>query len=234
MTLEIALIGLGRFGRTIASLILQNPAYRLASAIVRTNPGKDLGSLLNLPPTGILLTSSRTCPCDVYIDVSLPEALSDNLEAALAAQKPIVIGTTGLSPSQLDSIQHASQTIPIFQSPNFSLGMALLRKLAALTSSHFHPDAHIDLIETHHVQKKDAPSGSALLLAKEIEKPVSIHSLRTGKIIGEHTLIFNTAEERITLSHEAHSRDAFARGALAAAQFISSQPPGLYNMNHLF
>lgn len=163
--------------------------------------------------------------CDILIDFSSHEALQENL----SARKPIVIGTTG----HLDfaPIHEAARYLPIFYAPNFSLGAALLNKLANLAAHHFPSD--VDLIETHHTQKKDAPSGTALHLVKNIPH-AHIHSIRSGKIIGEHTLIFNTAEERITLSHQVHTRDAFARGALAAARFLINKPPGLYTMDNLF
>lgn len=169
-------------------------------------------------------TPRRSLDCDVLIDVSSPAALLENLSANV----PIVIGTTG----HLDftPIEQASKRLPIFYSPNFSLGIALLRKIGAEIARRFPSD--IDLIETHHAQKKDTPSGTALQLA-QIAPNVHIHSLRSGKVVGEHMLIFNTAEERITLSHEVHSREAYARGALAAARFLVGKPPGLYGMDNL-
>ncbi len=163
--------------------------------------------------------------CDVLIDVSSPHALEENL----SAHKPIVIGTTGHP--NLSAIEKAAKYLPIFYAPNFSIGIALMNKLAAEIVRCFPSD--IDLIETHHSEKKDSPSGTALYLLKTLSN-ARIHSIRSGKIIGEHTLIFNNAEERITLSHEAHSRDAFARGALAAAHFLLGKPPGLYSMDNLF
>ena len=172
---------------------------------------------------------TRTTPrlnldCDVLIDVSSSEALLENL----SANRPMVIGTTG----HLDfaPIAQAAKNLPIFYTPNFSLGIALLRKIAREVATHFGGD--IDLIETHHAQKKDAPSGTALALAQFLPN-VNIHSIRSGKIIGEHTLIFNNGEERLTLSHEALSRETFARGALAAARFLVGKPPGLYTMDNL-
>lgn len=170
-------------------------------------------------------TPRSSLDCDVLIDASSPAALLENL----SANKPIVIGTTG----HLDftPIEQASKRLPIFYSPNFSIGIALLRKIGAEVARRFPSD--IDLIETHHAQKKDTPSGTALQLAR-IAPNIRIHSLRSGKVIGEHTLIFNTAEERITLSHETHSREAYARGALAAAHFLAGKPPGLYGMDNLF
>jgi 4-hydroxy-tetrahydrodipicolinate reductase len=186
--------------------------------------GKAISSLHAVIP--ITRTTSRaSLDCDILIDVSSHQALRENL----SANKPIVIGTTG----HLDfaPIQEAARYLPIFYAPNFSLGAALLNKLATLAAQYFPSD--IDIIETHHTQKKDAPSGFALLLAKNLPNP-RIHSIRSGKIIGEHTVLFNTAEERITLTHEAHTRDVFAQGALAAARFLLNKPPGLYTMDNLF
>lgn len=199
MAIKIGLIGAqGRLGRAIAAL-------QSVAAVTRT-------------------TSRHGLDCDLLIDVSSHEALSENL----SARKPMVIGTTGHSDFSL--IEEAAKHLPIFYSPNFSLGVALMRKWALEISRKFPAD--IDLIETHHTQKKDSPSGTALYLAQGLPD-VQIHSIRSGKIIGEHTLIFNNGSERLTLSHETHSRDAYARGALAAARFLIGKPPGLYTMDHL-
>lgn len=177
------------------------------------------------PITPITRTTPRqNLNCDILIDVSSSDALLTNL----SAQKPIVIGTTGHK--TLQPIQEAAKHLPIFYAPNFSLGMALLKKLSLIVHQNFPSD--IDLIEKHHKEKKDSPSGSALLLAQHLPN-AKIHSVRSGKIIGEHTLTFNTPEESITLSHQVHNREAFARGALAAARFLVGKPPGLYTMEHL-
>ena len=160
-----------------------------------------------------------------------------HLEIALAVKRPLVIGVTALPEETHTLIAKASQTIPIFYSPNFSLGIALLKKFAEFMAHSFHPNADIDLIETHHNQKKDAPSGTALSIAEALEekgKKPTLHSIRSGQTVGIHELIFNTAEEQISLTHTAHSRDAFARGALSAAAFLVKQPPGLYGMEDLF
>jgi 4-hydroxy-tetrahydrodipicolinate reductase len=163
--------------------------------------------------------------CDVLIDFSSPHALRENLSAG----KPIVIGTTGHLDFSL--IEQAAQYLPVFYAPNFSIGAAILNRIAAFVSEHFPSD--IDLIETHHSGKKDSPSGTALHLAKNLPN-CRIHSIRSGKTIGNHTLIFNNGEEELTLSHQAQNREAFAKGALAAAHFLIGKPPGLYNMDNLF
>src|SRR5438105_4779834 len=147
--------------------------------------------------------------CDVLVDASNAESLLENI----LLNKPLVIGTTGHK--TLDPIKEASKHLPIFFAPNFSLWMTLMKKIAAFLKANFASD--IDLIEMHHKEKKDAPSGSAKMLA-EVLGDVKIHSLRTGKNMGEHTLIFNNDEEQITLTHKVHSRTCFANGALMAAR----------------
>ena len=173
---------------------------------------------------------------DLYIDASLPPGVPHHLETAVAAKRPIVIGVTALSDETHTLLAAAAKSIPVFYSPNFSLGIALMKKFAEFISRAFHPEADIDLIETHHTKKKDAPSGTSLSIAKILEengrKP-TLHSIRSGEIIGIHELIFNTAEEQIAFTHTTHSRDAFARGALAAAAFLIRQDPGLYGMEDL-
>ena len=212
MTLKIGLIGGGgRLGKEIAAL------HKPEIFFTRESPAYSHPQV------------------EVYIDVSMNHALEHNLKVALEAKKPIVVGTTGHA--TLSLLIEASQHIPVFYTPNFSLGLALMRKLSAELARKFHREAHIDLVEMHHSEKKDAPSGSALLLAKTVEQhhpaTVNIHSVRSGQIPGQHTLFFNTREEKLTLSHEAHSRAAFATGALAAALFLKNKPPGLYGMDEL-
>jgi 4-hydroxy-tetrahydrodipicolinate reductase len=170
-------------------------------------------------------TSRKNLACDVLIDVSSPDALLENL----SAKKPIVIGTTGHKDFSL--IEKAAKELPIFYSANFSLGIALMRKMIEQIKENF--PSEVELIETHHTQKKDTPSGTALLLAKSLPH-AKIHSIRQGDLMGEHTLIFKQEEETLTLSHSVQSRKVFARGALAAAKFLIHQPPGLYTMDNLF
>jgi 4-hydroxy-tetrahydrodipicolinate reductase len=239
--MKIALFGAsGRMGRAIASAIVREKDLILTEAIVHAHSsslGKDLGALLEQPPLGIALTMDYQGKANLIIDMALPCAFPSALETALKHRLPIVIGTTGLSSAQMQKLVDTSTLIPVFYSANFSLGMALFRKLSRIASLQYHPECTADLIEIHHAQKKDAPSGSALMLAKDLEKTnksLRIHSIRSGKIIGEHTLLFNSEEEQIELSHKVHSRSAFAKGALAAARFLIQQKPGLFGMDDLF
>lgn len=241
--MNIGIIGAtGRLGRAIAILALRDPFFQIREALTHPQSphlDEDLGTFLGIEPLNLSLTASPSFQAALYLDVSTPSALAHNLEQATHHKKPLVVGTTGLSDTDLLLLEKAAQQIPLFYATNFSLGMALLYKLAAEAALRFHTHAEIDLIETHHTEKKDAPSGSSLALAKTVQEahPLSlsprIHSIRSGQIVGEHELLFNTAEERLLLSHQAHSRDAFARGALAAARFLIPKPPGLYGMEDL-
>ncbi len=205
MSLKVTIFGAtGRLGSSISNLAAVDPRFSLHSEEI-----------------------------DVYIDASLPPGVPKHLDIALAAKRPIVIGVTGLGEDVHASFHKAAKTIPILYAPNFSLGVALLQRFAKFAAEAFHANADIDLIETHHVQKKDAPSGTALAIAKNLKsigKNPTLHSIRSGQTVGKHELILNTAEEQISLTHVAHSRDAFAKGALAAALFLSVRPPGLYGM----
>lgn len=186
--------------------------------------GKAIAKMLPIVP--VLKGVPRiNLDCDVLIDVSSPLALEENLSARL----PIVIGTTGHTDFRL--IEDASKRLPIFYASNFSLGAVLLNQCAALIQKYFPAD--IDIVETHHSGKKDAPSGTALQLQKTLPN-AKVHSIRSGSTVGEHSIFFNAPEEKLTLTHQAHSREAFAKGAILAAKFIVNQPPGLYTMDNLF
>ncbi len=239
MALTLGIFGAsGRMGRAVASCLLNEGKFHLSCAHVHASSpflGQDLGLLIDQPPLGITLSTTLPTPLpDLFIDFSLAPGLSERL----ALKRPLVIGTTGLSSADLALIKEAAQSTPIFHAANFSIGMALMTYLVQETAKRF-PTAQINLTETHHAGKKDAPSGSALKLAASIRKinpeaAVPIQSIRNGNIVGKHRVQFYTGEERIEIFHEAQTRDAFAKGALLAAEFLSQQKPGLYNMDDLY
>jgi 4-hydroxy-tetrahydrodipicolinate reductase len=213
---RIGLIGArGRLGREIC--LLEHPEVETIEQFHRDH----------LP--------NRRADVDLFLDVSSHEALKFNLQAALDAGKPIVIGTTGLIDFHL--LQEASKKIPIFYSANFSIKMALLNACVEQCSHFFNQKADVRIVETHHSGKKDAPSGSALFLSQTIEqvlgKAPAIHSIREGTIVGEHSVIFQGDGEEITLTHKALHRKIFAQGAIIASLFLVNQPPGLYSMKDL-
>ena len=204
-----------------------------------------------------VFTSPSECSveADVIIDFSHPNALSSLLEYAVRTHTPAVIATTGLSSEQVNSIQAASQQVPLFFSANMSLGVNLLVELAKKAASVLGNQFDIEIIEKHHNQKIDAPSGTALMLADAIssvlpEDPqyvydrhavrrkrshneIGIHTVRGGTIAGEHEVLFAGRDELISLSHTAMSKEVFAVGSINAALFLCDQNNGLYNMGDL-
>jgi 4-hydroxy-tetrahydrodipicolinate reductase len=190
---------------------------------------------------------------DVFVDFTAPEALDANLRAALAAGRPILVGTTGLDEGQKRLIETAAETVAAIHAPNTSLGIGLLRHLVAEAAARLGPDWDIEVLEMHHRHKKDAPSGTALLLGASAAEgrgstlqalsrfdrmgegerepgTIGYASLRGGSVAGEHVVIFAGEGERIELGHRADSRAIFARGALAAARWLAGRKPGLYTM----
>ena len=192
---------------------------------------------------------------DILIDFSAPDALDASLDRAIAANVPILVGTTGLQPEHHAKIEQAAKQVAIIYAPNTSLGINLLRHLVEDATSRLGPEWDIEILEMHHRHKVDAPSGTALLLGQSAAKGrgstlqdlsrfdrISEHphareqgtigyaSLRGGSVAGEHVVILATEGERIELGHRADSRAIFARGALAAARFLVGKPAGLYSM----
>lgn len=189
---------------------------------------------------------------DCIIDFSNHAGTQALLDYALTRKLPVVICTTGHTPGELDSISNAAEQIPVFRSGNMSLGIAVLTQLVKDAAKMF-PDADIEIVESHHNQKLDVPSGTALMLAHSVQEvrqdatlligrhengkrtaqEVGIHSLRMGNTVGIHEVIINTGTQILTLKHEAQDRSLFAEGALSAAQFLVRQKPGLYNMDDI-
>lgn len=177
---------------------------------------------------------------DVLVEFTAPEPTLVHMDLAKALRKPMVIGTTGLSEAQVAALQVAARTIPIVFSPNMSLGVNLLFELSQLAAQRLGLAYDVEVVEAHHRQKKDAPSGTAKRLAEGLaaarKKPVTtipVHAVRAGDIVGDHTVILAGPAERLELTHRAHSREVFARGAIKAAQFAATQKPGLYDMSHV-
>ncbi len=190
----------------------------------------------------------------VLIDFSHAEACLTNVETAWRLERAAVVGTTGLSPEQVAQLQEYAAAIPIVYAPNMSIGVNLLFKLTMETAKQLGLDYNVEITEIHHNQKKDSPSGTAIRLAEQAaagmgldypadavfgregmvgarpERQIGVHALRGGDVVGEHTVSFIGCGERIELTHKAHSRDNFARGALRAAIFAAAAAPGLYDM----
>ena len=189
---------------------------------------------------------------DCIIDFSHHAGTEALLAYATAKKLPVVLATTGHTEEETEAIRRASEVIPIFHSANMSLGIALLVELAKTAAKAF-PEADIEIVEKHHNRKLDAPSGTALLLARELQEvredatlicgrsgqakrernEIGIHAVRMGNIVGEHEVIIGTDTQTVTLKHEAHSRALFAEGAIAAADFLVGKPAGLYDMKRM-
>ena len=172
---------------------------------------------------------------DVLVDFSAPAALETSLERAMSAGVPILIGTTGLDEAADKGIVAASRHVAILRAANTSVGVALLADLVERAAKALGPEWDIQISETHHRHKVDAPSGTALMLGAAAEHArgsgvAGYASVRGGTVAGDHDVLFLGPDERLILSHRAESRMIFARGALAAAAFLAGKPPGLYSM----
>ncbi|MCK9477896.1 MAG: 4-hydroxy-tetrahydrodipicolinate reductase [Firmicutes bacterium] len=192
---------------------------------------------------------------DVIIDFSHPSTLTGLLDYSLRRKMPIVVATTGLAADQISQIKTASKSVPVFFSANMSLGVNLLVDLVMRAAKFLEDSFDIEIIEKHHNQKIDAPSGTALAIADAITEAVSkpceyvydrhsvrkkrkrseigIHAIRGGTIVGEHSVIFAGMDEIIEIKHQAASKEIFAVGAVRAARFIIGKPPALYDMRDI-
>ncbi|OGS21108.1 MAG: 4-hydroxy-tetrahydrodipicolinate reductase [Elusimicrobia bacterium RIFOXYA2_FULL_39_19] len=255
--IKIAVIGIGgKMGSRIASLCTADPALELIAGteakghpLIGSSKIQALSRELPNPVADSL--DSIISKADIVIDFSTTASTLTNLAVALKAKKAIVIGTTGFKENEIKAIEKASKEIPVVLSPNMSVGVNLLFKLVKETAKVI-PGYDIEIIEAHHNQKKDAPSGTALKLAEEInsvldeklnvvtgrdglcgprkKNEIGVLAVRAGDIVGDHTVMFAGPAERLELIHRAHSRDALAGGALCAAKWLADKKPGLYNM----
>ena len=210
----------GRMGQALVRLAEADPALQVVAGAGRA----DAAALAGVPHF------------DVAIDFSAPDAFDAVLALCQARGKALVSGTTGLQPGQFEAMHRAGTHIPVLWASNFSLGVAVLDRLVA-QSSQWLKDWQLDIFESHHVHKKDAPSGTALSLGQTAEAATGrtpvYHSLRGGDIIGEHTVQFTGMGERIELTHRASNRDIFAQGALFAAQRLNGKLNGVYRFDDL-
>ena len=198
--------------------------------------------------------SELKCSADVIVDFSNPVVLDSMLEYAVEKNIPVVICTTGYSEEQKKKIFAASEKIAVFYSGNMSLGINLIIELAKKAAAVFGDSFDVEIVEQHHNQKLDAPSGTALMIADAIsevktdaeyvydrhsyrkkrdKKEIGIHSVRGGNIVGEHEVIFAGQDEVLTISHSARSKTVFAVGALNAAVYLKDKGAGMYNMSDL-
>ena len=250
----------GRMGRRIASLALKDEAIKVTGAVEARGHyaiGKNLSEFIGEHHIDVKVSDSLQAAAqdaDVIIDFTTPTTLISNLSIARKVKIPIVVGTTGLTDEELKLVNLTSSSIPVLISANMSVGVNLLFRIAPEIANALGENYDIEIVESHHNKKKDSPSGTAKKLAELIaeakgkrlkdiavygregkveERPkgqMGIHAVRAGGIVGDHTIIYADDNERIELTHRAHSRDVFAQGALRAAKFITDKSPGLYDM----
>ncbi len=248
----------GRMGKRILALTLDSGRFDIIAAIDRKDhpqKGEDAGTIAGTAPINVKLTDTYPPEAaDVVVDFSQPEGIEQTLDYCLKTKTSLVFGVTGLSEEQQDKLKSASKTIPIVYATNMSVGMNMLFRIVGKVASILGEEYDIEIVEQHHNQKKDSPSGTALTLAENICKAtgrnfpesvihgrhgknalrqkgtIGMHAVRAGDITGVHSIIFGTQGETVVLNHTATSRDTFTRGALRAAQWIIEKEPALYNM----
>ena len=247
--IDILLCGCrGDMGKMIAEIA----ASDRFSSKVRICAGVDIKEGNGEPFPVYRSIDNVTAPVDAVIDFSHPSLLTDVLAYACKYSVPIVLATTGYSAEQKKEISAAAEKIPVFFSPNMSIGVSLVSELIKKAAAALGADYDVEIVEKHHNRKLDAPSGTALMLADSVaeaderelqyvydrhserrprsKNEIGIHSVRGGTIVGEHDVIFAGEDEVITISHSAGSRKIFAFGALRAALFISDKSAGMYSM----
>ncbi|MBT8066108.1 MAG: 4-hydroxy-tetrahydrodipicolinate reductase [Gammaproteobacteria bacterium] len=208
-------------GLAIAASVDAAPDLELAGIWKR---GEDLNSVVS--------------PANVIVDFSLPAATDEVLAAATLQHRPLVCGVSGLSERQMQSLGHAAREIPIVYDRNMSLGVAVLERAVRDAAAALGQEFAIEISETHHIHKKDAPSGTALKLGEAIAlargeantDALHYESQRIGEVPGDHEVVMRSPTERLTFSHSVTTRQVFVDGALRAARWIVDQPPGLYTM----
>lgn len=221
----------GRMGQAIAKLADQDPELTLTT-LLEHSEHPEIGSAFH----GVTLSKENAdiAGCGALIEFTLPDGTMKNLEAAVRHNVPIVIGTTGFTDAQHAQILEAAKKIPIVLASNMSIGVNTLFKLISIAADKINPTA-ISISETHHIHKKDKPSGTAKTMAEVAEKSSGlsvgdVESIREGEVIGDHTIRLESGEDVLTISHHAKDRSMFARGALTAAKYLQGKAPGLYTM----
>ncbi|NLY70425.1 MAG: 4-hydroxy-tetrahydrodipicolinate reductase [Clostridiales bacterium] len=234
--LGVALVGYGKMGRQVEAKIKET---------------KDIECVAIVSPSRTKTLDEVRAEIDVIIDFSHPDNLVMIGEYAKKHNIPIVIATTGYEQAQIDYINELAGSVPVVYAANFSLGVTVMTRVVSQLAELLASDFDIEIIETHHNQKLDAPSGTAKMLLEAVDpaeeysrvygrkgdckrkKEIGIHAIRAGNIAGKHTVLFAGEDETLEITHTATSKQIFANGAIKAARYAVTRPPGLYNMNHV-
>ncbi|MEZ5559678.1 MAG: 4-hydroxy-tetrahydrodipicolinate reductase [Pseudomonadales bacterium] len=250
----------GRMGRTLIEAVGRAPDLSLGAAFERAGQsviGVDAGELAGIGRLGVSIgddPGAATAQFDTLIDFSVPQATLALLDVCAEAGRSLVIGTTGFDDAGLERIRGAAARVPVVMAPNMSVGVNLVFRLVELAASVLGDEVDIEVIEAHHRDKIDAPSGTALrmgeILARTLGRDldevavygregvtgardratIGFATVRAGDIVGDHTVLYAGSGERIEITHRAHSRMNFAQGALRAVRFLRDRAPGLYDM----
>ena len=253
----------GKMGRALVQAIFETKDLRLGAAFESASSpviGMDAGEFAGVGKLDVKvgeLKNGNLSQIDIIIDFSIPEATLALAELCKSQNKGMVIGTTGFEKDQLRYLEESSASIPIFMSPNMSVGVNVLFKLVRMASEAFGEEVDCEIFEAHHSQKIDAPSGTAVrigeiladsrsvdiknvgkygregLVGKRTRQEIGFSSIRGGDIVGDHTVFFIGEGERVEITHRAQSRVNFAQGAIRAARFLSDKKNGLYDMEQL-
>lgn len=234
----------GRMGKQLIEIIRKSNCHKIAAAVDVIRQEGEFFCCCDI--------NEVTEKADVIIDFSHHSATPALLSYALEKKMPIVIAPTGHTDEEKAAAAEAAKSIPVFMSGNMSIGIALLMKLVRETVKIF-PDADVEIVETHHNQKLDVPSGTALMLAKAASdekknstlvigrhengkrrpEEIGIHSIRSGRVVGEHEVRIDTGTQTLVLKHEAHSRELFAEGAVTAAEYLLTRECGMFDVQSL-
>jgi 4-hydroxy-tetrahydrodipicolinate reductase len=260
----IAVVGAsGRMGRVLIHAVTEASDLRLSTATVRADSsllGVDAGELAGVGTLNVTVVSSADLAAqtfDVLIDFSHPELSLENLKICAELNASVVLGTTGFNQRQREQISEFAQHIPIVFSANMSVGVNVAHKLLAMAAQAMADDYDIEILESHHRFKKDAPSGTALAMGEVIADTIGCNlnevalygregftgerdpatigfaTVRGGDVVGDHTVMFLGDGDRLEITHKASSRSTFAKGAVKAARWLVGQSPGLYSMADL-
>jgi 4-hydroxy-tetrahydrodipicolinate reductase len=248
----------GRMGQRIVQLAREDRDLTLGAALEMAGhpqQGRDIGEVVGVGAVGVHVSSLLPPEqrLDVMIDFSTPEGAMSVLPLCLGRKIPLVVATTGFTPGQKREIEAAAHHTAVLMAPNMSLAVNVLMSLCSQAGRLLKDRGFdVEILERHHRFKKDSPSGTALQIAGLIqremgqtevrhgregmvgERPaheIGVHAIRVGDNVGEHTVLFSTLGETLEVTHRAHARDCYARGALQAAKFLADRPPGRYSMN---
>ena len=264
MSLGVAVVGAGgRMGRMLVDVIARGEDVHLAAACDRPDGaavGRDAGEMAGSGPSGVVVTEdpdAAIAGADVVIDFSLPEATPAVVAACRRHGRPLVLGTTGLGDAEREAVAELAGQVPVVHAANYSTGVTLLTALVEQAARAIGAQSDVEIIEAHHRNKVDAPSGTALRLGETVARAtgrdlassavygrqghtgvrpreaIGFETIRAGDIVGEHTVLFAGDGERIELAHKASSRTTFASGAVRAARWVVDQPAGLYDIRDM-